>query len=165
MLRRHAAVAVIERFKAGAPFNAVKVTIQKPGTQYFSRSLISPPTIVTTAIANAPAEAAFSIGSRLASLNGGLVNALLGGLTGTTLSLSVMDYEALIKADVSAFSFMDNLALQLGLTGATYTDVLQSDVTIGQIASAIAERRPQPHGVACRQDLRATAPARAPRSG
>ena len=136
----NAAVAVAERFKAGAaPFNAVKVTVQKPGTQFFSRSLISAPTIVTTAIANAPAEAAFSIGSRLASLNGGLVNALLGGLTGTTLSLSVMDYEALIKTDVSAFSFMDALALQLGLTGVSYSDVLKSDVTIGQIASAIAD--------------------------
>ena len=140
----NAAVAVAERFKAGAaPFNAVKVTVQKPGTQFFSRSLISAPTIVTTAIANAstppPAEAAFSIGSRLASLNGGLVNALLGGLTGTTLSLSVMDYEALMKTDVSAFSFMDALALQLGLTGASYSDVLKSDVTIGQIASAIAD--------------------------
>jgi uncharacterized membrane protein len=83
-------VAAVQRFKAGvAPFNAVRVTLKKSGTRYFSGSLISAPTIATTAVASAPAEAAFSIGSRLASVNGGLINALLGGLTGSSLSLSV----------------------------------------------------------------------------
>ena len=76
--------AVVERFVAGSkPYDAVKVTLTRSGTQYFSASFQAPPTIETTAVANAPAEAAFSIGSRLLRLNGGLLNALLSGLTGS----------------------------------------------------------------------------------
>ena len=41
--------------------------------------------------------AAFSIGSGLASLNGGLLNSYLSALTGSNVSLSVMDYEALVN--------------------------------------------------------------------
>ena len=72
------ALGVAQRFEAGAqPFNAVRVTLRKKGHRYFAARLIDAPTIGTVAIASAPAEAVFSVGSRLASLNGGVLNALL----------------------------------------------------------------------------------------
>src|SRR5690606_5256161 len=80
----------------GQPANAVKVTFRKKGTRYFASRLIPEPTIATTAIANSPAEAAFSVGSRLVGMNGGIVNALLGKLLGANIALSVMDYDALL---------------------------------------------------------------------
>ncbi|RVD20754.1 hypothetical protein EN742_37075, partial [Mesorhizobium sp. M4A.F.Ca.ET.020.02.1.1] len=101
--------------------------------------MMKPPVIGTPATASAQAEAAFSVGSRLASLNGGVVNALLGGLLGTDISLSVMDYSALASADIDVLSFTDALATELRLTGVSYSDVLASKATVGQIATAMAD--------------------------
>ena len=132
-------VAAGSRFEAGKlPYNAVQVSLKKQGTLYFAGSIMSPPTLGTTAIASAQPQAAFSVGSRLASLNGGILNVLLGGLLGGNISLSVMDYNSLISADVDVLSFTDALATQLHLTGVSYTDVLTSKATIGQIATAMA---------------------------
>ncbi|WP_246687425.1 pilus assembly protein TadG-related protein [Mesorhizobium sp. B3-1-7] len=133
-------IAAGNRFEAGKlPYNAVQVSLKKQGTLYFAGSIMSPPTLGTTAIASAQPQAAFSVGSRLASLNGGILNALLGGLLGGNgISLSVMDYNSLISADVDVLSFTDALATQLHLTGVSYSDVLASKATIGQIATAMA---------------------------
>lgn len=83
-------------------------------------------------------QATFSVGSRLASVNGGILNALLGSLVGGNISLSVMDYNGLISADVSVLSFISALATQVNVTGGTYSDVLASKATVGQIATAMA---------------------------
>ncbi|TPJ77814.1 TadG family pilus assembly protein [Mesorhizobium sp. B2-6-2] len=132
-------IAAGSRFEAGKlPYNAVQVTLKKQGTLYFAGSIMAPPTLGTTAIASAQPQAAFSVGSRLASLNGGILNALLGGLLGGNISLSVMDYNSLVSADVDVLSFIDALATQLHLTGVSYNDVLASKATIGQIATAMA---------------------------
>jgi len=132
-------IATGSRFEAGKlPYNAVQVSLKKKGTLYFGAMMMKPPVIGTTATASAQAEAAFSVGSRLASLNGGVLNALLGGLLGTNISLSVMDYNALVSADIDVLSFTDALATQLRLTGVSYSDVLASKATVGQIATAMA---------------------------
>lgn len=132
-------IAAGSRFEPGKlPYNAVQVSLKKQGTLYFAGSIMAPPTLGTTAIASAQPQAAFSVGSRLASLNGGILNALLGGLLGGNISLSVMDYNSLASADVDVLSFTDVLATQLHLTGVSYSDVLASKATIGQIATAMA---------------------------
>lgn len=132
--------AVVERFVEGArPYDAVRVTLTRSGTQYFSAAMQPPPRIETSAVANAPAQAAFSIGSRLLGLDGGLLNAVLSGLTGSQVSLSLMDYQALAGADIDVFSFSEALATELRLDAATYGDVGEAEATLGQIASVIAE--------------------------
>jgi len=133
------AISIDRRFlPGGLPFNAVKVTATKAGNQFFSRGMMAPPTIEASAVASISPEAMFSIGSRLASVNGGLINAILGGLLGSQLSLSVMDYEQLIAADVDAFKFLDALASELHLRAASYQDVLDAEATVAQMASAMA---------------------------
>lgn len=128
------------RFTPGAkPENAVQVTYRTTGTRYFAGALIPPPTITTTAIASASAQAAFSVGSRLAALNDGVVNGLLSGLTGSTISLSVMDYNALLSADISLLTFLRALAIDLDLKAASYDEVLDTEVTIGQIGRALSK--------------------------
>lgn len=130
---------VSQRFQAGVtPYNAVHVTLKKIPARYFASSLIPSPIIGTEATASMTPEATFSVGSRLASVNGGILNALLNGLLGSNISLSVMDYNSLIAADVSVLSFVDALAVQLNLTGVSYSDVLASKATVGQIATAMA---------------------------
>jgi uncharacterized membrane protein len=134
-----ASTAVGMRFQAGIqPYNAVKVTFNKTGTRYFGGSLIAPPLISTQATAGTKTEAVFSVGSRLASLNDGVLNSLLSGLVGGKISLSVMDYNALLGANMSVFSFLDALATKLNITAGTYSDVLNSTVKVDQIASAMA---------------------------
>jgi uncharacterized membrane protein len=67
-----------------------------------------------------------------------LLNALLNGLLGTDISLNVMDYRALVDARIDALKFLDGLAAEIGLTAATYDDVLNSTVTVGQIVEVMA---------------------------
>ncbi|TPK69197.1 hypothetical protein FJ546_00880 [Mesorhizobium sp. B2-4-19] len=130
---------VTQRFQAGVtPYNAVRVTLAKVPTRYFASSLIPTPVIGTQATASMTPQAAFSVGSRLLSVNGGILNALLSGLLGGNISLSVMDYNGLISADVSVLSFISALATQLNITAGTYSDVLASKATVGQIATAMA---------------------------
>jgi uncharacterized membrane protein len=127
------------RFEAGGtPQNAVQVIFRTTGTLYFAQNLIDPPVITTTAIATRRAEAAFSIGSRLLSLNAGILNALLGKLLGANLSLNVMDYQALLAADVSLLSFLDVLATELDIDVGTHGEVLDAEVALGVILKALA---------------------------
>ncbi|MBZ9672541.1 hypothetical protein LB536_22675 [Mesorhizobium sp. ES1-3] len=128
-----------QRFQAGVtPYNAVRVTLAKIPKRYFASSLIPTPVIGTQATASMTPQATFSVGSRLLSVNGGILNALLSGLLGGNISLSVMDYNGLISADVSVLSFVSALGAQLNITAGTYSDVLASKATIGQIATAMA---------------------------
>lgn len=132
-------VAVANRFQAGVtPFNAVRVKLRKGGDLYFAKTFMDTPLISTSAIAHVPREAAFSVGSRLLRIDGGLLNQILNQLLGTNISLSVMDYEALVRTDIKVFDFMSALATQLNLQAGTYNDVLDTNVSIKQIAAAMA---------------------------
>lgn len=133
-------IAASDRFEPDkTPYNAVEVRLQKRGQLFFGSALMAPPTIAATAIASTSAQAAFSIGTRLLRLDGGMLNAVLGSLLGTTLSLDVMDYNSLISADVDVLSFLDALATELDLTAGSYDDVLDADATVGQIVAALAK--------------------------
>ncbi len=95
--------------------------------------------IGSSAIAAQDAQASFAVGSRLLKLDGGLLNSLLGGLLGGNVSLSVMDYDALIKARVDLFHFAKRLATRLNLTAATYDDVLRADARLGDVLAAVVD--------------------------
>ncbi len=136
----NSAVAAQSRFvtPATGTANAARVSLQTATPLYFSHFFTGSNnfTIKTTATATTTAMASFSIGSRLASLNGGLLNSVLGSMLGTTLSLSVMDYNALLGARIDAFTFLSALAMRVGLTGVTYDTLLKSNVKIGDVLSA-----------------------------
>src|SRR5690606_21560919 len=130
------AVDVAQRFASAAnpPHNAVKVIYRATGTRHFAATLIPPPRIGVTSIAHTRTGASFSVGSRLLTFEGGIVNQLLGQLLGTNIALSVMDYEALLETKVSLLTFLDALAVRTNLTAGTYQRVLDADVTMGQVA-------------------------------
>jgi uncharacterized membrane protein len=64
---------------------------------------------------------------------------VLNGLLGTDLSLSVMDYNALIKADLELFSFPDALATTANLEAASYDELLDCEVTGQQFLAALSQ--------------------------
>lgn len=95
--------------------------------------------IGSSAVAFQDAQASFAVGSRLLKLDGGLLNSLLSALLGGGVSLSVMDYDALIKARVDLFDFSRHLATRLNLTAVTYDDVLKANVRLGDVLAAIVD--------------------------
>jgi uncharacterized membrane protein len=118
--------------------NAARVTLNTQTPLYFARYITGANqyTINTSAIATSTALASFSIGSSLLSVNGGLVNAMLGAMLGTSLSLSVMDYQSLASARIDAFDFMSALATRVNLTGATYNTILTSNLKVSDVIAA-----------------------------
>jgi uncharacterized membrane protein len=146
----NSAVAAQSRFvtPATGTANAARVSLQTATPLYFSHFFTGSNnfTIKTTATATTTAMASFSIGSRLASLNGGLLNSVLGSMLGTTLSLSVMDYNALLSARIDAFSFLSALATRVSLTGVTYDTLLKSNIKIGDILAAALSAQQSANG-------------------
>ncbi|WP_292083837.1 MULTISPECIES: TadG family pilus assembly protein [unclassified Brevundimonas] len=127
-----------DRFSPGVSEpNAARVEVTAPAPLFFGRWILNRPNVTvrrtaTAAIPGGQPQAMFSIGSRLASLDGGLANALLSGLLGSNVSLTVMDYRALAGAQVNLLQFSDALAADLGVTAGDYDALLQHEVTAGR---------------------------------
>ncbi|WP_425375451.1 pilus assembly protein TadG-related protein [Rhizobium chutanense] len=133
-----ASVPLGSRFAAGTqPYDAAKVAITQKAELFFATAFAAAPNLTAVGTASASKLAAFSIGSRLASLNGGVLNTLLGNLLGTSLSLKAADYEALASADVKLFPFLDMLATDLNLTAATYNELLATDISYPRLLETL----------------------------
>ncbi|MES2859938.1 MAG: TadG family pilus assembly protein [Pseudomonadota bacterium] len=126
------------RFAAGPDQpNAARVTLTRESPLYFGRWILGRDRIVLTRTATAastaqPPRAMFSIGSRLARLDGGVANQLLSGLTGSSVSLSAIDYSALADAKVNLLGFSDALAMELGVEAGDYETLLTRQVDAGR---------------------------------
>jgi uncharacterized membrane protein len=136
-------LAPAARFTANAVEpNAVQVTLTEQAPLYFGRFILGRNTTALTRTATAaatetPPRAMFSIGSRLAALNGGIANQLLSGLTGSSISLSVMDYDALAQADVNLLGFSDALASELRVKAGDYDSLLDQSIEVGRALSVL----------------------------
>jgi len=130
------------RFAAGglSP-NAVRITLSQDRPLFFGRFLTgrSDSVIRATATGARRGYAAFSLGSRVAALDGGIANALLSGLTGSEVSLSVMDYNALASTDIDLLAFSDALRTEIDADVLTFGQTLDSQVTLPQVVSALAK--------------------------
>src|ERR1044071_4792345 len=104
-------VAPGNRFAAAnaSSANAARITLSTTTPLYFAKVITGKDSyvITTTATATRSAFASFAIGSRLASVDGGLLNQMLGGLLGSNLSLTAMDYQSLLGMQLDLFTFMD----------------------------------------------------------
>lgn len=138
------------RFKIGdvASANAARITLTTVTPLYFAGLITGRDSFVikTTATATRSAFASFAIGSRLASVDGGLLNQLLGGMLGTSLSLSAMDYQSLLAAQLDMFGFMDALASRLNLTAGSYSAVLSANAPIADIVGAMVDAGKKQYG-------------------
>jgi uncharacterized membrane protein len=135
-------VAAGQRFVAtNVSPNAVKVVLASQADLFFGKAMLgrdSSP-ISRSATAARAELAAFSLGSRLASLDGGVANSLLTALTGSKVSLTVMDYNALVGANVQLFAYIDALRTDLSLQGMSYDKVLASNVSTGRALSVLSK--------------------------
>lgn len=129
------------RFVAGgSDGNAVRLTLGRDVPLFFGKFLTGRPTARVSVMATAARVdlASFSIGSRLASVSGGLPGQILSGLAGTDLGLTVMDYQGLANADIDLLAFSDALRTQVNLQGATFGETLASGITLPKALNAMA---------------------------
>jgi uncharacterized membrane protein len=125
----------------GATPNAVRVTLHKETPLYFSALLLGRQTFTLRRSARAARphqpRAAFSIGSRVAGLNDGVANALLTGLTGSQISLSLADWQALGSTEVDLLGYWNGLATQAGVDAGRTDSVLESRIDAGRALEPI----------------------------
>jgi uncharacterized repeat protein (TIGR01451 family) len=82
--------------------------------------------------------ACLSAGPRLVSVDttqSALLNPLLGGLLGTNLTLTAVDWNNLAQGNINLLGFLTNLQVQTGLSSPS--QVLGANVTLGQIVAAL----------------------------
>ncbi len=135
------AIAQKSRFLAGgASPDAVRVRLTSQAPVHFALAWLDRGSvdIERAATASRAKLAAFSIGSRLAAIDGGLAGQYLSQLAGINLNLSVMDYNALLSADVDLLSFSEALGSQIDVTALSFDDILASKVAAPKAFSALA---------------------------
>ncbi|MCC8391176.1 pilus assembly protein TadG-related protein [Paraburkholderia sp. MMS20-SJTR3] len=116
----------------GNPLNAVQVQLTQQVPMFF----LAGPSISVSASATALASNidAFSLGTGIASLNtqqSALLNAILGGLLKSNISLSVGDTQSLASAHIK----LDDLRVALG--AASMQGLLKTSVTYQQLVAAM----------------------------
>ncbi|MFN4287110.1 MAG: TadG family pilus assembly protein [Brevundimonas sp.] len=138
LYRADARLAPTERFTpdADAP-NAAEVRLRAPARLYFGALVLGRDSVMIerrarASVSLARPEAAFSIGSRLARLDGGLANSVLSELTGSRVSLTVMDYQALAGADISLLDYFDALASEMNLDLASDSAVMSGEISLAR---------------------------------
>ena len=123
--------------------NAVKVVMRR------TPSLLMPNlpgaqarTIAVQALATRrQPRAALTIRSTLASVDGTratLLNAVLGGMLGGTLSLDAAAYSGLVGSKLQLLGYLDQLALDLGVASGRYEQVLNTSASVGTLLQAAA---------------------------
>ncbi len=131
-----------ERFRPNAPGpNAVRIDVRSSTPLYFGRLFIPSGRMEIRRSATAAQQqlASFQIGSRLLAVRGGVANELLSGLTGSSVSLSVMDYDSLARADVELLSYVDALRTRLDLEAGSYDETLATEIEAPDALHALAD--------------------------
>ncbi|KVN17657.1 MULTISPECIES: TadG family pilus assembly protein [unclassified Burkholderia] len=108
---------------ASTPLNAVQVTATQTVPYFF---LGPSRTVSATSTAKATNVDQFTIGTTLASLQGGLVNGVLNALLGTNLGLSALSYQALASTQIKVGDLM------AAANVLTVNELLATQVTAGQ---------------------------------
>jgi len=124
----------------GTPLNAVRVRIRQSPPAFLG-FLSGDRTICVQAVAaQQQPQAVLNIRSTLAEVkaeDSPLLNAVIGGLLGGTLDLSVGGWNGLINTNISLLEYLDALAIELRVSAGNYDSVLQTNATIGQLLQAV----------------------------
>jgi uncharacterized membrane protein len=118
--------------------NAVQVQTEVQSPLYLMRVLMPQSSMAVGATATAVRNdlAAFTAGTGLVDFNGGVANAILGSMLGSSVSLDAVSYNGLLNTNINVADFMNALATQANLTAGTYSNLLSSEVTVGSILQA-----------------------------
>lgn len=158
---RDAAIVPAARFTAGASTpTATRLTLQRTVPLYFGRLLLgkSGLTISSRATAARIDMAAFTIGTKLVGLSGGVANQLLSSLAGTSLNLSVIETGQLASANVDILRFADALRVRLNMQGSSYADLFGAQIPLAQVIRAMADAAPDAYTATILNGIAAVVP-------
>jgi len=79
--------------------------------------------------------AQLTIRNSLVSVDGGMLNSVLGGLTGSTLTLSAAGWQGLIDADINLLNYL----IELGATAGDYNSILSTNINLPTLLSIAAD--------------------------
>ena len=108
----------------------------------FSGNSVSLNTVLSaTAVAakTPPTLAQLTINSTLASVDttsSNLLNPLFSGLLGGNVNLTLAGWNGLLNTNISLLSYLDQLAINLGVSAGNYTQLLNTNVTASQLIQA-----------------------------
>ena len=128
--------------QTGESFNAVKVNITRTPALLLPNipgNLPRQISVQAFAAQRAP-RAMLNIRNALLSVDttkSPVLNAVLGGLLGGSINLSVADWNGLISTDVNLLKFLDQLALKLNVGAGRYDEVLTTQATVGTMLDAM----------------------------
>lgn len=100
-------------------------------------------TLSRTAVAQAcQPEALITIDSGIVNIDSSqsaLLNTVLGGFLGSTVSLSVGEWNGLLTSDINLLSYLDALAIDLGVAVGSYDEVLSTSASLGDFLAVAAD--------------------------
>ncbi len=134
-----------DRFSPGAIApNAVRVAAQSSVDLPFTPvlGLARRRTVAAVATAQQSSFVAFSLGTGVIGLEGGMANAILGQLLGIRVNLSAVDHRGLTAARIDAFGYLNAIRARADLRGDTYAALLSQAVRVGDAMAALASVSP-----------------------
>jgi len=141
------AVAPFPRFDTAVTsdqVDAVRVVISGTPPRFLP---FTPPTLVSaeaTALADQPV-AQLTIRSTLATVDtqqSALLNGVVGGLLGGSVNLPVASWNGLLNTNINLLTYLDALAVELGVNAGNYDGVLSAPVSVGQLLQVAASVLP-----------------------
>lgn len=129
---------------SGHPANAVRVRGQMSVPALFP--FVRDKRVWAHAVANQDEPvAAFSVGSGLASLDGGVLNQVLGSLLGSSVSLDVLSYRGLATTSITLLEFLDLLDIDASV--GTVDKILDAEILLLDWVDAIVTALDEREGV------------------
>ncbi len=122
--------------------NAVQSNVHIQSPYFFSPAIThgaSSQSISSTSVAVGMDEAGFIIGTGLISAstaNSPLLNGVLGGMLGTSLSLSAVDYDGLANTQINALNFLGPVATNAKVNVATIGGLASASAGLGTVLQA-----------------------------
>lgn len=124
--------------------NTVPISVASGIAALFTSGQINLTTQLTaTAVAAAPTPplAQLSIRSTIAtvnSANSALLNALVGNMLGGSVNISAVGWDGLLDSDINLLSYLDQLAIDLGVAAGNYTQLLNTQASLTQLIQTAA---------------------------
>lgn len=131
----------MDGFLAPSPFNATRITLSGESLQLIPFTGSTTITATSTAAIASTPIGSFSAGSGVARLNEGALNRLLSMLLGTSINLSLADYQGLANTNLNLLGIVDALAINAG----NYSQLLDADISLHALLEAsikVAENLP-----------------------
>jgi len=139
---RDASVPVDDRFSAtGGDINAAKVELTQRVPTFFAQAIgFDGATVRADAIASKTDMAAYSLGTALLKISGGIPNKLLSALIGTDLNLSAVDSQSIASTQLDVLGFANALKAQVGgKDDLTYGELFGQEIPVDQVIAAMSK--------------------------